>query len=63
MNYIWYNPLLSAYQYGNLRDFKVLALSSKCPERFTLLDSFQRSDEKVMTAIADRLNRIHSRYL
>ena len=56
MNFIWYNPETSKYQFGDLGYYKKWRANSNAPERFTLLTKLSDVSESMLIKITRRLN-------
>lgn len=56
MHFIWYNPDLSEYKYGNVADFNNEIESAYNPRAYTVLMEFDKDVEDLASKIIQQLN-------
>jgi len=56
MHFIWYNPELRQYKYGNVTDFNVEIDHANNPRAYTVLMEFDKNSKSLAGKIIRQLN-------
>lgn len=56
MHFIWYNPDLGEYKYGNVAAFNTEIKEAQYPKAYTVLMEFDRDSEDLANKIIRQLN-------